>query len=52
MLALKALAMNALSVLFALGVLTWGFQDGHLAELLHFQATRFVDATTPTLVLA
>ena len=44
--------MNALSVLVALGVLTWGFQGRGLSGLLHFQLLDFVDATIPTLIVA
>ncbi|MFZ0214777.1 MAG: MMPL family transporter, partial [Candidatus Dormiibacterota bacterium] len=49
---IKAIVMNLLSVGAALGVLTWGFQEGHLASLLDFQAVGFVDATLPIIVFA
>jgi RND superfamily putative drug exporter len=35
----KALLTNALSLGASLGVLVWGFQDGHLAGLLGFTST-------------
>jgi RND superfamily putative drug exporter len=49
---IKAVLMNLLSVGAALGVLTWGFQDGGLASLLDFQAVGFVDATAPVIIFA
>lgn len=42
---IKALAMNTLSVSATFGVLVWIFQDHHLAGLLHFQETGWVDVT-------
>ncbi len=36
---LKALLTNALSLSASLGVLVWVFQDGHLADVLHFRST-------------
>jgi trehalose monomycolate/heme transporter len=52
LLPLKAVAMNLLSVGAAMGVLTWGFQEGHLARLLDFQPVGFVDATIPIVIFA
>ncbi|MEP7105688.1 MAG: MMPL family transporter [Chloroflexota bacterium] len=49
---LKAVLMNLLSVAAAMGVLTWGFQEGRLARLLDFQAVGFVDATVPVIIFA
>lgn len=49
---LKAVLMNLLSVAAALGVLTWVFQEGHLAGQLHFQTTGFTDATVPVIIFA
>jgi trehalose monomycolate/heme transporter len=49
---LKAVLMNLLSVGAAMGVLTWGFQEGRLAGLLDFQAVGFVDATVPVIIFA
>jgi len=49
---LKAVLMNLLSVGAAMGVLTWVFQEGHLADRLNFQAVGFVDATIPIIIFA
>ncbi|HEX4211766.1 MAG TPA: MMPL family transporter [Candidatus Dormibacteraeota bacterium] len=49
---IKAVVMNLLSVGAAMGVLTWGFQEGHLSRLLHFQPVGFVDATLPVVIFA
>jgi uncharacterized membrane protein YdfJ with MMPL/SSD domain len=49
---LKAVAMNALSLSAVLGVLVWGFQDGHLSGLLGFTTTGALEVTQPILVLA
>jgi trehalose monomycolate/heme transporter len=49
---LKAVLMNLLSVGAAMGVLTWGFQDGSLARPLNFQSVGFVDATVPVIIFA
>jgi trehalose monomycolate/heme transporter len=49
---IKAVLMNLLSVGAAMGVLTWGFQEGHLAGPLHFQTVGFVDATEPVIIFA
>jgi trehalose monomycolate/heme transporter len=49
---LKALVMNVLSLSAAFGVMVWGFQDGHLAGLLHFTSTGTVEASQPVLILA
>ena len=48
----KAALMNLLSVGAAMGVLTWGFQEGHLASTLHFDAVGFIDATIPVVIFA
>ncbi|HEX6547567.1 MAG TPA: MMPL family transporter [Candidatus Dormibacteraeota bacterium] len=48
----KAILMNLLSVGAAMGVLTWGFQEGRLAGLLDFQRVDFVDATIPIVIFA
>jgi uncharacterized membrane protein YdfJ with MMPL/SSD domain len=52
LLPLKALVMNVLSISAAFGVMVWGFQDGHLAGLLHFTSTGTVEASQPMLILA
>ncbi len=49
---LKAILLNVLSLGASFGVVTWIFQDGHLAGLLNFTATGSVEATQPILVLA
>lgn len=49
---LKAVAMNVLSLSAVLGVLVWGFQDGHLAGVLGFTPTGTLEVTQPILVLA
>src|SRR5690606_38162292 len=36
---IKAVLMNLFSIAAALGVVVWGFQDGHLAGLLNFTPT-------------
>jgi trehalose monomycolate/heme transporter len=48
----KAVLMNLLSVGAAMGVLTWGFQEGHFSGVLDFQAVGFVDATIPVIIFA
>jgi len=49
---IKAVLMNLLSIGAAMGVLTWVFQEGHLAAQLNFQAVGFVDATVPVIIFA
>jgi RND superfamily putative drug exporter len=49
---IKAVLMNLLSVGAAMGVLTWGFQEGHFATALDFQPVGFVDATLPVIIFA
>jgi RND superfamily putative drug exporter len=44
---LKAVAMNALSILASYGALVVIFQEGALAGLLHFQPLGFVEASLP-----
>ena len=48
----KAVLMNVLSVGAALGVLTWGFQDGHLGGVLDFSPSGHIDAAMPVIVFA
>jgi RND superfamily putative drug exporter len=36
---IKAIALNALSVSAALGIVTYVFQDGHFEDLLNFEST-------------
>jgi RND superfamily putative drug exporter len=47
---IKAVLMNLLSVGAAIGILTWGFQEGHLAALLDFKAVGFIDALVPVVM--
>jgi RND superfamily putative drug exporter len=49
---IKAVLMNLLSIGAAMGVLTWVFQEGHLARQLNFQAVGFVDAAVPVIIFA
>jgi len=49
---LKAIVMNLISIGAAFGVVTWIFQDGHLAGLLHFTPTGYVEASQPILMVA
>jgi trehalose monomycolate/heme transporter len=49
---LKAVLMNVLSLGASFGALVWIFQEGHLAGLLGFEPTGFIEATQPILILA
>ena len=49
---IKAIVMNVLSLSATMGVLVWGFQDGHLSGLLGFTSTGTLEATQPVLILA
>src|SRR5690606_6006134 len=49
---IKAVLMNLFSIAAALGVVVWGFQDGHLAGLLNFTPTGFMDPTVLLLAAA
>ena len=49
---LKAILLNAISVGASFGVVVWGFQDGHLADLLGFTVTGFLEPTNLVLMLA
>ena len=44
---IKAVAMNALSILASYGALVVIFQEGAFADLLHFQPLGFVEASLP-----
>ena len=46
----KAVLMNLLSVGAAIGILTWAFQQGHLAGPLDFKAVGFIDAIVPVVI--
>ena len=50
MLPLKAIAMNALSLLASYGALVWVFQDGNFAGLLGFTPLGFVEASLPIIM--
>ncbi len=47
---LKALAMNALSILASFGALVWIFQDGNLSAMLGFTPLGFVETTLPVIL--
>ncbi|MDQ3492632.1 MAG: MMPL family transporter, partial [Chloroflexota bacterium] len=47
---LKALTINALSILASFGALVWIFQDGNLSALLGFQPLGFVETTLPVIL--
>jgi RND superfamily putative drug exporter len=49
---LKAIVMNAISIGASFGVVTWIFQDGHLANVLGFTSPGYLDVTQPILMLA
>ena len=49
---IKALLTNALSLAASLGVLVWVFQDGHLADVLHFRSTGGIETYVIALVIA
>jgi RND superfamily putative drug exporter len=47
---LKAIVMNALSILASYGALVFIFQEGHLSGLLHFTPLGYVEASGPILM--
>ena len=47
---LKAILMNALSLLASYGALVWVFQEGNLSGLLGFAPLGFVEATLPIIM--
>ena len=47
---LKAVAMNVLSILASYGALVVIFQDGALADLLHFKPLGYVEASLPIIM--
>ncbi len=49
---IKAVVMNALSIVASFGIVTWIFADGNGADLLGFESTGFLDVTQPILMLA
>ncbi|WP_434743231.1 MMPL family transporter [Micromonospora sp. SH-82] len=52
LLPIKAVLMNLVSIGASFGVVVWVFQDGHLADLLRFTPTGFIEPTNPILMLA
>ncbi len=49
---LKAIVVNAISVVASFGVVVWIFQDGNLSDFLGFTPLGALDATQPILMLA
>jgi uncharacterized membrane protein YdfJ with MMPL/SSD domain len=47
---IKAIVLNMLSVAAAIGIVTWGFQDGNLESLLNFDSTGAVSAWFPLML--
>jgi len=47
---LKALVMNALSLVASYGALVWVFQEGHLSGLLNFSPLGFIEASLPIIM--
>ena len=50
LLPLKAILMNALSILASYGALVWIFQEGHLSRFLGFTPLGFVEASLPVIM--
>jgi RND superfamily putative drug exporter len=50
LLPLKAILMNALSILASYGALVWVFQEGHLSRFLGFTPLGFVEASLPVIM--
>ncbi|MBX6355878.1 MAG: MMPL family transporter [Micromonosporaceae bacterium] len=48
----KAVLMNVVSIGASFGAVVWGFQEGHLAGLLDFTPTGFIEPTNLILMLA
>ena len=47
---LKAILMNALSILASYGALVWVFQEGHLSQYLGFTPLGYVEASLPVVM--
>lgn len=47
---LKAIVMNALSIIASYGMLVFVFQDGHFGRLLNFTALHFIEPTLPIIM--
>jgi RND superfamily putative drug exporter len=52
LLPVKAVLMSLLSITASFGALVWIFQDGHLSELLAFEPSGTIIASTPILMFA
>ncbi|MFI6762871.1 MMPL family transporter [Micromonospora sp. NPDC050417] len=50
LLPLISLVLNVLSLTAAFGAMVWGFQDGHLADLLDFTSTGTIEISIPVLL--
>jgi uncharacterized membrane protein YdfJ with MMPL/SSD domain len=48
---IKAVIMNLISIGASFGVIVWGFQEGHLADVMGFTSTGFLDPSNLILVL-
>ncbi len=51
LLPIKAVLMNMISIGASFGVIVWGFQEGHLAKLMNFTATGYLDPSNLILML-
>ncbi|HVL24380.1 MAG TPA: MMPL family transporter, partial [Thermomicrobiales bacterium] len=47
---IKAILMNAMSILASYGALVWIFQEGHLSSILGFTPQGFVEASLPVIM--
>ncbi len=47
---IKAILMNALSIIASYGMLVWVFQEGHLSGVLNFKALNFIEPTLPIIM--
>ena len=50
LLPIKAVLMNAMSILASYGALVWIFQEGHLNRLLNFSPLGYVEASLPVVM--
>ncbi len=49
---IKAVLMNAMSIVASYGALVWIFQEGHLSGILHFAPLGFVEASLPVVMFS
>jgi uncharacterized membrane protein YdfJ with MMPL/SSD domain len=49
---IKAVLMNAMSIVASYGALVWIFQEGHLSRLLNFEPLGFVEASLPVVMFS